>query len=386
MGSRSQKRGTAFGSKHKLCSRTRLARERSRPQKYGSSIIDGNATVHQGNQYIINKVQIIAAYERLQDQLGLPTIEEVRALRGETVIEVPQNVAGTWSNKISPFAKTKNNSESPCLSARNFRTNKLHTNGDKDPEQPVISQDSNHYSTNKDTDAQATLVFKFFKLVARSFSLPSPLSLPSFSKVKPNTSFSASHSSPTIDDDSDNLQTQVQKQEHVPVELLVFLVAVTPFIVDRRLSISAFLSQCRQEPMVVLLATILFLGIWRYRFSIRIPSSPSFASGILLEDACGRPRLVSLDVCLDFSIFKHFLEFHYRETTSTVAEALIKAGQFHLMLGSRRGKVLMESNWDSSVFKPGYRIVNSVYISRDEAKCLRCTEPMTVTPMGEFHW
>ena len=80
-----------------------------------------------------------------------------------------------------------------------------------------------------------------------------------------------------------------------------------------------------------------------------------------------------------------FFEYHYRDTAGTVGQALIKAGQFHVLLGSRRGRVLHGSNWDPTMFRPGWRVVNSVYVVKDEAKCLKCHVAMIVTAQGEFH-
>lgn len=146
------------------------------------------------------------------------------------------------------------------------------------------------------------------------------------------------------------------------------------------------MTKCKEDQLTPVLTFILGFAVYHYlctRLITRLPSTHY----LTLEDAYGRSRLLSMDVFGDYSIIKKFLECHYRDMTGTAGEVLVRAGRFHLLLGSRRGNIIQKADWlVTGRIKPGSRIVNSVYIDSDDMKCLQCQVEFIVSKTGEFHW
>lgn len=163
---------------------------------------------------------------------------------------------------------------------------------------------------------------------------------------------------------------------------------IISYIVGQNLSvkdISDLLIVCQERQLLGLLTCAIWIGFYKYFMTRRLKIALSCSNKVFLEDAYGRSRSFSPYTCADFDILTRFLEVHYRDTTGTTAGALVIAGQFYLMLGSRRGKTFTRRNWRDLVIKPSYKLVNSVYIRRDNAECPSCQVKMTITPLGEFH-
>jgi len=148
--------------------------------------------------------------------------------------------------------------------------------------------------------------------------------------------------------------------------------------------VSRVLTRCQQDQILPLLSTLLGFGIARYLYLGQIGRTLTGVSGdcIILEDAFRKERFVPLSTCEDFSILKAFLDVHYRGTT---AEVFIKTGRFNMMLGSRRGLVIRDTDWSSQGrIKPRQRVVTAVYLETDVKKCIHCTSELTLTGRGEF--
>jgi len=179
------------------------------------------------------------------------------------------------------------------------------------------------------------------------------------------------------------------EQSYAEHDLPLLFAGIMSYVFGQNVSVddvSVFLGQCLQNHILGLLTCVLGIGLYRYIMKRCTVTIPFTAERLILEDAYGRTRPFSLDMCMDYDLFKKFLEVHYQDTTGTAAGALVKTGQFHIMLGSRRGKILERSNWRCDLLKPGYRVVNSVYVNKEDATCLTCATVMTVTALGEFHW
>lgn len=200
--------------------------------------------------------------------------------------------------------------------------------------------------------------------------------------VKHDNSFTAGDSATTV--------SSLSPQDHARREFLVLCAAILTCILGRNVSVHdilEFLSKCRHDQLMPVLTFLLGIVIYRYIAMSTIGRPPAAQHFLMLEDAYGQPRSLTLDVCIDFGILRKFLEVHYQQTNGKSGEALIRAGRFHLMLGSRRGRVIDAQDWSvPGRIKAGSRIVNSVYLTLDDTRCLRCQSPFTVTGNGEFHW
>lgn len=148
-----------------------------------------------------------------------------------------------------------------------------------------------------------------------------------------------------------------------------------------------FLFNCRHDDLVPLLLLTLCIGAYRY-YTLRTVCRAPTQQFLMLEDAYGFPRQISMDVLIDYSVFQRFLYVHYRDAGRTTGAALVEANQFHLMLGSRRGMVIGSTNWNAAVnnIKPGRYVINAVYVSAYDTSCLTCDSNLIVTEFGEFHW
>ncbi|KAK5948895.1 hypothetical protein OHC33_010146 [Knufia fluminis] len=132
------------------------------------------------------------------------------------------------------------------------------------------------------------------------------------------------------------------------------------------------------------LAAALAFGLARYLVLPQFTQRLSGWSGdcIVLEDASGATRRVPLSHCGHFTLLKAFLEVYYE---GRPGQKLVQEGQFNPTLGSRRGPAIRETDWISgSGIKQGCRVVLSVYLRSQDAKCAICQSRMTVSKLGEF--
>jgi len=81
---------------------------------------------------------------------------------------------------------------------------------------------------------------------------------------------------------------------------------------------------------------------------------------IILEDASQQRRPVSMSVCEHFSILEAFRKVHYRGKSG---EALVKAGRFSMILGSREGLPARPSDWSiKGRIQVGSTLVMSIHV------------------------
>lgn len=181
-----------------------------------------------------------------------------------------------------------------------------------------------------------------------------------------------------------------QQQVHARRDFLVLCAAVLTLMLGRNISahdVLEVLSRCQHDQLMPVLTFLLGIGMYRYAAISTIARAPAAQHHLTLEDAYGHQRTVTMDVCMDFGILRKFLEVHYQQTNRKAGEALIRAGRFHLMLGSRRGRVINAQEWAvPGRIRAGSRIINSVYVMLNDTRCLHCQTDFTVTDNGEFHW
>ena len=177
---------------------------------------------------------------------------------------------------------------------------------------------------------------------------------------------------------------------HQPVqEMVVTCVFLLSCLTYRNVSgkdILKIVAKCQEDRMLPLLTWLFGLGLARYLYLRQISRSLSGLTGdcIILEDAFQQQRRVPMSTCEHFSILKAFLELHYQ---GRPGEPLVKAGQFNMTWGSRRGLAIRSSDWATKGhIQAGSNVVMSIYVRSDDAKCIECQTALTVTQMGEFFW
>jgi len=328
-----------------------------------------------------------AVYARLQEELCLPTIEELQSLRnGPTAVVASPDDLRSGKKDYSLHNKTAEGVQSQSLMAPRSGSSDVKANSQNLIRRQNMEQWSTSQETNEDADSQVVFGPTLFAWLMRGLRVLGFSDLPLMSRAKVPAQFLGSSTLATNQDES--LAKIVHEQQQALAELLVLLAALTSYVVGRNVSpehVSTFIFRCRQDSLLPFITLILLVSLYRYRTVRCILPNPPLAQ-LTLEDAYGHLRPFSVDICADFSIFKQFLEFHYRDAASTVGESLIKAGQFNLTLGSRRGPVVLPGDWNREIFKPGCRVVNAMYINKEDTTCLRCAAFMIVTSTGEFHW
>ena len=91
-----------------------------------------------------------------------------------------------------------------------------------------------------------------------------------------------------------------------------------------------------------------------------------------------------MSTCEHFTILKAFLAVHYQ---GTIGESYVEAGHFNLLLGSRRGFAIRNSEWSmKGRIKSGMRVVMAVYLRTPKTRCPQCRTVLVVSDGGEFFW
>lgn len=170
-------------------------------------------------------------------------------------------------------------------------------------------------------------------------------------------------------------------------EVVVVTIVLLSYIVGQNIpleQVGHLLRACQKNQLLGLMTGL--LGYAVYYYLIRGGTETALLPAtLLLEDAFGHTRPVSFDVCIDPSLFFEFLRVHYRDTNGYNARDLVNAGQHHLTIGSRRGTYVDPSNWQVMSLPAGTKLVNSVYLTRETADCIKCSKSMVVNEMGEFY-
>lgn len=415
------------------------------PRTYGSSRIGGHASVQQGDRQVTNHIKIEAAYITLQDALNLPRVRPSRqALRrryarvhsssdreGQRMksglktthkegdaIEETSEVAGFQGAEDEPqvegsCGRAEGTGWRPCNQsttfpgdsqsiATQFIGNYFHSNAGttlnfparaahrETIAEPKMSAGNTRFrsalspaSHSVQTKDPSTINFRQRLSQASPFPKVSSFGLPLTIK-QPEL---RTHNDSVVPVEGGSL-IHPRQQSCTEHDLALLFAGIMSYIFGQTVSVndvSIFLTECQQNHILGVLTCILGIGLYRYIVT-RCATTPLAVNQLILEDAYGRIRPFSTDVCMDFDILKKFLEVHYQDTAGPVGAALVKVGQFHVMLGSRRGKVFGRTDWNRNLVKSGYRIVNSVYVNKEDAKCLTCATVMAVTGLGEFHW
>jgi len=181
-------------------------------------------------------------------------------------------------------------------------------------------------------------------------------------------------------------QNDMSKPRNEIVALCVFLLSCLTYRNVSSKDVFKIVTKCQEDRMLPFLTWLLGVGLARYLFlGGALRSLTGLAEdSIILEDAFQQRRRVSMSVCEHFSILKAFLEVHYQ---GRPGEPLVKAGQFNMTLGSRRGLAVSSSDWQTKGhIQAGSTLVMSIYLRTDDAKCMACRSALTITLMGEFFW
>lgn len=169
-------------------------------------------------------------------------------------------------------------------------------------------------------------------------------------------------------------------------DLSAIVLAIMSFVACDKILAKHVVFKREQDRGYHVLSLLFIYGIIRYFCLPQIARCISEFTGdcIIVEDACREPWRVPMSHCEHFRMLKAYLEFRHQ---GRPGETLVKAGQFNLMLGSRRGLAIRTSDWTKQgPIKPNSRVVMSVFITTDDARCTKCQKSLTISAMGEFHW
>lgn len=331
-------------------------------RRYGDTYIDGNATAHLGDKLTTNNIRIESVYFALQNELGLPSIKTRKRPLQRALLRDPnqRQLKRVAVQELSERpAKKKCQKSSNCVEdlASGSVSNRNGLGELRRPPGwlPNVSQ----------------LLLK--PIMANRTSLQHDTC-----ELSKDTSFN--------NNTSDALQITGPDRDLLLVGTTIISCVLGCNLLPT--DAAAVVRRWSQDKPASLLLMVLLFGFYRFLLTSRISINPCplDTHSITLEDAYGRLRPVSIDICRSFSILSSFLDMHYEETSGTTAGALVRAGRFHLMLESRYGMVVDSRHWLMQHFRPGSRIVNSVYVDREAALCLSCSTPLDVSAFGDFLW
>ncbi|KAK5092394.1 hypothetical protein LTR70_005571 [Exophiala xenobiotica] len=354
--------------------------------EFGRTEIGGNAVVQQGDKHvgqIVNTFHIAQAYITLQNELDLPQVGLTPGTKRprDKSIEHKDNYCERFGKRrkagdLAPrFRSTEDGRQTE---SRRTESKLAYTREPIEPSRTSIARAASA------GEPQRHLLLHLLQRIYDRLS--SPL-LSRFTLRKSPTGLDAWHAAGCTSNDNDGTALATRQQADPVRELAVLCIVLMSCLIYRNVSgkeVSRVLARCQQDQILPLLSTLLGFGIARYLYLGQIGRSLTGVSGdcIILEDAFRKERFVPLSTCEDFSILKAFLDVHYRGTT---AEVFIKTGRFNMMLGSRRGPVIRETDWSSQGrIKARQRVVMAVYCVTDVKKCIHCTSGLTLTGRGEF--
>jgi len=339
---------------------------------FGNARISGKANLHQGDVHI----HVKAAYLALRNELGLPStplaLEHLSEKDKEFLKRLLANLASSQKRRKFRSAIATGGQEARYQAP---------PSGHKDILQLESQGLSGDSKDEKDVNVPPFGTPGWLHHILRPFVTPAVALHPPHSDFLPSsTGYFAAQGQPE--------HTLTQQQSYAERELFVLVTTILSYMFGRHIAkedFLHFLSRCQTDQLLPVLTFLLGVGLCRFFCTKRTVWNPAPLSPtvIYLEDAFGHKRPLSIDICLDFSILRGFLKVHYR---GTAGEQLINAGQYHLMLGTRRGMVVNASNWKSASIKAGAHLVNPVYVKSENLKCLVCTGILEISKIGEFHW
>lgn len=328
-------------------------------RQYGDTYVDGNATAHLGDQHNTNNVRIEAVYLARQNELDLPRIVSRKGRSRKTA----SRIANNGHSYRKPVKKPRND-RAPQKSQTDTSV--------------LQRLDGDHAIARIPPGTDMGLLHQLRRL-AQPFLQPATTDEP-----------------PSRSDVGKQLDVTKTKQSIISSSipggrernLLLIGTTILSCVLGKDVLPDEAVNLARrwlQDKNTSILLMLLLVGLYRFVLTPRIVTNPSLES-VILEDAYGRLRSISIDVCRSFPILSSFLETHYEETLGTTAGALVKARQFHLTLESRRGAVVDPKDWRVEDFRVGRRVVNSVYVDREAPECLLCSATFVMTAFGEFRW
>ena len=376
----------------------------ARPTSYhqhGNSTIAGRAKVQQGDRHVTNHIHIAAAYLSLQDELDLPRLDPSRVSAELRQTHVPTHTqcsdVPSTTYGLRPGGRAGRHDESWQSGPRRKRSILTESEpSTKCPGSLTSGVNTTHDSISSAVavhgQSQSIFLSNLLECIRMALNtvnvphlqfagLPRTLEEPSSPPFPESNDFARSEGS--------KLVPSPQQHRSTEQDLLILCIGVVTFLTGRNVSgtdLVQMIDRCQWDRLLPILTALLGFGIARYLYLGQLTSAPSIGDYIFLEDAYGRQRNVAMAVCEDWSILKTFLAVHYRDTCGRIGETLVNGGQYNLTLGSRRGQVLHDFEWSRARLKPGFRIVNSVYLDTEDAKCLICESRLMINMMGEFHW
>lgn len=347
-------------------------------KQYGDTTISGNAVVQMGDGQLINRneVNIHTAYLFLQDELDLPKLNIAQALPSLSLDEARRSSEMSRQHQVFPQTKCHYRKEEGITITQQDVpfSNAIHLSESFAPQTGF--QTASGHTSDKESVRLQTLKRR------HHFSAASDRQ--DDDAIEENNSLYSCTRRKPISPKVHNTAMVI----HSSQELLALFVFVFSFLIGRNASpqeISSFITKCQHDSLLPILTATLAFGIARYFYTGRVVMNPSAMDELKigLEDAYGTPTVVSMSICADYTIFKSFLEVHYKKAGRKAGEILVKADQFHLMLGSRRGMLVDADNW---AIEPGSNIINSLYVTTEEQKCLLCKSNLVVSKTGDLHW
>lgn len=293
-------------------------RKRQRAQ-YGVTKIGGNAQVHQGDSYKTQHIVVKKAYVRYREDLNLPRLRALQQLSENQSLLQESGEAGLQATSSYDAAIPKfvlTGWAGLLHIAANTLSCRINSRKNQ------ISWNSHGQITYQDATSNSGSEFFMVVFTLLSYVIG----------------------------------------QNVPLEELGDL-----------------LRSCQKNQVLGLMTALLGLATYQCftKHSIKPISSPP---GLLLQDAYGHERCVSLDVCADSELFFQFLTVHYRSFNGAAAVEFVKTGQHHLTIGSRRGPYVDPSSWSVDELPVGTKLIDSVYVFRQSTSvnCLICSRPLYV--------
>lgn len=356
-----------------------MAHEPRQPKLYGNVRVGGRAHLWQGddNRNFGNLIQIETAHFTISDVHDLPN-------------EIFAQLCPRDSGHIYQHLLEGRESRFRCLCQREFHANRAKREKSTEPTTNDGLKKKDEKSSSEASSLRHVLGY------TRSLPVHIYEQLRALVQSRALQSFQLKLPQATDSKDDQQVCNSASCASLVPVTatvvdrtILILFVGVLSTLLGRNISMQDvihLLSKCKNDQFTSLLTFMLGLAISRCLHTRSIARLPT-SHYLTFEDAYGHDRPLSMDACIHFSVLREFLKAHYQKSTSVTGEALVKAGQFHMLLGSRRGNVIHAADWSvSGRIKAGSHVVNSLYIDSEDMKCLHCQQDFVVTERGELHW
>lgn len=354
-----------------------MAEALSGSKQYGDTQFEGDGNLHQGDDYrrFTNRIQFRDVIFNLPPPLAKRCS---RTLREQTpYTSLHQRQIGSTGTRVarSRFVGGRNAADDSAAKERAGTNNPSQIDHVLNAESKHLSNSSlSEHNPPSNITESIQQSWQSHGSSAHSWIAPLPTNLP-LGNNNPDSSTSPGRST----------------QTRTGQEFLWLCASIMSYLLLRQVSgqeVLSFLIECPQDQLFPILTCIFGAGLYRFVNSGIVNNRQPLQHTLLLEDAYGQTQHVDFDLFTNLNALEGFLLRHYDQTSGSAAKYLMQHKQYHLMLGSRRGAVLQREEWASvtNIIKPGYKIVNAVYIKTMKTTCLSCGTPLIVSEMGEFHW